>query len=58
MKAFNIPAGKQVGIIKNAIREAILDGEIRNDFEEGYQYMLKKGKEIGLKPADPIDNDL
>ncbi len=48
MKAFNIPAGREVGIIKNAIREAILDGIIKNDFKEAHQFMIEKGKEIGL----------
>jgi poly(A) polymerase len=49
MKAFNIPAGREVGIIKNAIREAILDGIIKNDVEEAYRFMVVKGKEIGLQ---------
>lgn len=48
MKTFNIPASKQVGIIKDAIREAILEGEIKNDFEEAHHFMLQKGKELGL----------
>lgn len=47
--AFNIKAGKEVGIIKNRIREAILEGDIRNDREEALQLMLQIGKEIGLK---------
>lgn len=48
MKTFNIPPGKNVGIIKSAIREAILDGEIENKFDSAYTFMLKKGKELGL----------
>lgn len=51
MQAFGINAGREVGIIKNAIREAILDGHIRNEREEAFHFMLEKGKEIGLKPA-------
>ncbi|HET6226492.1 MAG TPA: HD domain-containing protein, partial [Bacteroidia bacterium] len=39
MKTFNIPAGREVGIIKNAIREAILDGIIKNDFQEAFAFM-------------------
>jgi putative nucleotidyltransferase with HDIG domain len=50
MKTFNIPAGREVGIIKTAIREAILDGIIKNDFDEAHTYMLEKGKELGLSP--------
>lgn len=49
MKAFNIPAGREVGIIKNAIREAILDGLITNDYEEAFQFMLIEGSKLGLR---------
>jgi len=51
MQIFNIQPCKEVGIIKNAIKDAILDGEIKNNYDEAYQYMLKKAKEIGLKPV-------
>ncbi|MDQ3045992.1 MAG: CCA tRNA nucleotidyltransferase [Bacteroidota bacterium] len=49
MRIFNIPAGPEVGIIKNAIREAILDGIIRNDKEEALKFMLDEGRKLGLK---------
>jgi len=49
--AFGISPGKEVGIIKNAIREAILDGVIQNSHDEAYELMLKKGKELGLAPV-------
>lgn len=48
MSTFDLKPGKEVGLIKNAIREAILEGEIRNNYEEAYAYMLKKGRELGL----------
>ncbi len=51
MKTFNIPPSREVGIIKNAIKEAILDGEIHNSYEEASAFMLKLGKELGLKPV-------
>jgi poly(A) polymerase len=49
MKAFNIPAGREVGIIKNAIREAILDGIIKSNYDEAYQFMVSEGGKLGLK---------
>ncbi|MBN2773040.1 MAG: HD domain-containing protein [Prolixibacteraceae bacterium] len=56
MKTFNILPSKEVGIIKNAIKEAILDGEISNNFEEAYQYMLEQAQKIGLqKQVDLTD---
>jgi putative nucleotidyltransferase with HDIG domain len=50
MQTFGLTAGKEVGLIKNAIREAILEGEITNSYEEAVQFMLKKGEEFGLSP--------
>ena len=51
MKIFNLSPCKNVGIIKDAIREAILDGEIENNEKAAYQFMLDKGKELGLSPV-------
>jgi hypothetical protein len=48
MEAFGIEPGRQVGVIKNAIREAILEGSIHNNFEEAYQLMLTEGQSLGL----------
>lgn len=50
MEVFGLSAGKEVGLIKNAIREAILEGEITNSYDEALAYMLIKGKEFGLSP--------
>ncbi|WP_454244788.1 CCA tRNA nucleotidyltransferase [Psychroflexus sp. MBR-150] len=50
MKAFNIKPSKEIGIIKSAIKEAILEGEIPNEKEAAREFMLQKGKELGLKP--------
>ncbi len=49
MTTFDIPPSRPVGTIKNAIREAILEGEVKNNFEAAYQYMLEKGRELGLE---------
>lgn len=50
IETFDITPGREVGIIKNAIKEAILDGVIHNDYEQAHAFMLKLGKEMGLKP--------
>lgn len=50
MEVFGLSAGKEVGLIKNAIREAILEGEITNSYDEALAFMLIKGKEFGLLP--------
>ncbi|MBK9290070.1 MAG: HD domain-containing protein [Bacteroidetes bacterium] len=49
MQAFGLGPGKKIGIIKNAIREAILDGIIGNTFEEAVALMKEEGKKLGLK---------
>ena len=51
MQTFGIPPSKPVGIIKDAIKDAILDGQIPNDYEAAYQFMLQKGKDCGLSPV-------
>ncbi len=49
MATFDIPPSRPVGMIKSAIKEAILDGDIPNNYEAAFEFMLEKGKEIGLK---------
>ena len=48
MNTLNISPCKTIGDIKTAIKDAILDGEIKNDYAEAYQFMLKKAAELGL----------
>ena len=48
MSVFDLQPGREVGIIKEAIKEAILEGDIPNDYQAAYDFMLKKGKSIGL----------
>jgi poly(A) polymerase len=49
METFGLKPCKEIGIIKNAIKEAIIEGKIPNDYEPAYRFMLKKGKELGLE---------
>jgi len=48
METFTIKPCREVGQIKDAIREAILDGELENNYKSAYHFMLAKGKELNL----------
>lgn len=49
MQYYGLKPCREVGIIKNAIKEAILDGKIHNNYDEAFAYMLKIADELGLK---------
>lgn len=51
MEMFELKPGKEVGELKNAIREAILEGEISNNLEEARTFLLRRAAEMGLKPV-------
>ncbi len=48
MKTFNLKPSKEIGVIKETIKEAILEGDIPNEYEAAYDLMLEKGKKLGL----------
>ncbi len=54
MRTFGLSPGREVGQIKNAIREAILEGEIKNDFHDAYNFMIKEGIKLGLVQKETI----
>ena len=49
METFNLKPCREIGTLKEAIKEAILEGEIKNEYDEAYQFMLKKAGEMGLE---------
>ena len=58
METFGIAPGKEIGTIKTAIREAILDGEIPNTFDEAYAFMLNQGNALGLQPIKILKSSI
>jgi tRNA nucleotidyltransferase (CCA-adding enzyme) len=49
MVLFNLKPSREIGFLKEAIKEAILEGEIANDYDAAYEFMLKKAAKLGLK---------
>ncbi len=52
MKTFDLKPCREVGLIKDAIKDAILDGVIHNNYDEAFDFMLKKAAELGIKKPD------
>ena len=52
MTLFNLKPSREIGVLKEAIKEAILEGEIANDYDEAYEFMLNKAVKLGLKKLD------
>lgn len=50
METFGLPPSKPVGIIKDALKDAMLDGVIPNTFEAAWDFMIHKAQELGLEP--------
>ena len=52
MHTFSLKPSKEIGIIKEAIKEAILAGDIPNEYEAAHKFMLEKGKKMNLTPIE------
>ncbi|MDT0687083.1 CCA tRNA nucleotidyltransferase [Autumnicola psychrophila] len=51
METFGLTPCREVGMIKDAIKEAILEGDIPNEYDAAHNFMLKKGQKLGLQPV-------
>ena len=52
MDTFALTPCREVGLIKDAIKDAILDGTIPNEYEPAYAFMLREAEALGLHPKD------
>jgi tRNA nucleotidyltransferase (CCA-adding enzyme) len=52
MEIFNLKPSREIGILKEAVKEAILEGEIPNDYNAAYKFVLKRGDKLGLKKSN------
>ena len=48
MNIFNLKPGREIGTLKNTLKDAILDGVIPNEYEAAYNLLVEKGKELGI----------
>ena len=49
MEIFNLKPSREIGILKEAVKEAILEGEIQNEYKEAYDFILAKAEKLGFK---------
>jgi tRNA nucleotidyltransferase (CCA-adding enzyme) len=52
MKLFNLQPSKEIGMLKEAVKEAILDGKITNDYQAAYDFVMKRAEKLGLKKVE------
>ncbi|MBC7524377.1 MAG: HD domain-containing protein, partial [Flavobacterium sp.] len=52
MKLFNLKPSREIGVLKEAVKEAILEGEIPNDYQAAYNFVLNRASKMGLKKVN------
>jgi poly(A) polymerase len=58
MAAFDLPPSKEVGILKSAIREAVIDGHVTNELESGFAFIKKEGEGMGFELEKTLEEVL
>lgn len=53
MRRFSLPPCREVGLLKAALKDAILDGKVSNSYEEALAFVLQEAEKMGLKPTNP-----
>lgn len=53
MRRFSLPPCREVGLLKAALKDAILDGKVPNSYEEALAFVLQEAEKMGLKPTNP-----
>jgi tRNA nucleotidyltransferase (CCA-adding enzyme) len=49
MELFNLKPSREIGMLKEAVKEAILDGKIPNEYQAAYEFVLKRAEKLGLQ---------
>ena len=49
MEIFDLKPSREIGILKDAVKEAILEGEIPNEYQAAYDFVIKRAEKLGLK---------
>jgi tRNA nucleotidyltransferase (CCA-adding enzyme) len=52
MELFNLKPSREIGMLKEAVKEAILEGEIPNEYQAAYDFVLAKAEKMGLKKVN------
>jgi hypothetical protein len=55
MALFGLAPGRAVGVIKSALKEAMLDGEVENNYASALAFVVQKAETMGLKPKQPLN---